>query len=68
MVSASCCTGREGTFSLKGSMPQARLPWGSQPLVLGSFRPIGLRVEVMFLFPKKPDIVIPKLQEKSYTP
>lgn len=40
---ARCCTGREGTFRLKGSVPQACCPWGSQPLVLGSFRPIGLK-------------------------
>lgn len=48
-------------------MPQASLPRAARPLVLGSFRPIGLKVEMLFLFPKKPDITISKLQ-KSYTP
>lgn len=52
----------------KGSVPQACVPWRSQPLVLGSFRPIDLNVEMLFVFPKALVISISKLQEKSYTP
>ena len=68
MVPARCCTDREGSCRLKDSVTQARLPWGYWPLVLGSFRPLGLKVEVLFLFPKTPGISVSELQEKNYTP
>lgn len=47
VVPSGCCAGREATFMLK--VPQACPSRGSWPLVLGSFRPIDLKVEVLFL-------------------